>query len=320
MFSRGDAEALRAQLGPIDFRVPTPESALVSAYRTHYGLQFAETSADPGHHIGTFTSGDYKLVCQYFALPGESTRGCALLLHGYFDHTGLFGHLIRHCLSLGYSVVIFDLPGHGLSSGSPASIDSFQDYVAALSRCIALARDEVPGPLELIGQSTGGAVMLDSLLQQTPELTAVDHFILLCPLLYPVKWTTSRLLYYLMRVFTDASPRRFAANSHDQKFLAFLKNEDALQARQIPGLWVAAMIDYQRRFIKAAPTDKPLHIVQGTDDGTVDWQRNLAQIGKKFSGVTTHLVTDAKHHLVNESESYRGQVFSKITEILSQEG
>ncbi len=317
MFSRSDAEALRAQLGPLDFSSPATDSELVSAYRDHYGLRFPDLGIEIRHHLGSFSSGDYTLVCQYFALPGESSQGCVLLLHGYFDHTGLFGHLIHHCLTLGFSVVIFDLPGHGLSSGPPASIDSFQEYVAALSQCVTLTKNEIQIPFALIGQSTGAAVIVDSLLQQSSEFDDIDHFVLLCPLLFPVKWTSSRLLYYLVRLVADSTPRRFATNSHDKEFLAFLRNEDPLQSLQIPVPWVGAMIDYQHRFITADPVDTRVQIIQGTDDGTVDWQRNLTQMGKKFPNGTTHLVPGARHHLVNESEPYREQVFSKIAAILS---
>ncbi len=319
MFSRSDADALREQLGPIDFQQPTAESDLLSAYRNHYGLRFPGLNSEPEHHIGTFTSGDFTLLCQYFCLPSASSRGSVLLLHGYFDHAGLFKHLIHHCLTLGYSVVIFDLPGHGLSTGEPASIDSFQDYDRAFTQCLAIARNALSGPWAVIGQSTGGAIALDTLLHHAEELNEVDTVILLCPLLYPVNWNSSRLLYYLLRLFSKSSPRRFAANSHDEEFLRFLKNDDALQSLRLPGAWVGAMIDYQRRFARAETAHNELHIVQGTDDGTVDWQRNLAKIEKKFPKAVKHLIPDAKHHLVNESLPYRKLVFDKVGAILNSD-
>ena len=41
----------------------------------------------------------------------------------FFDHSGILKNLIKLCLDLDYTVVCFDLPGHGLSSGR-ASIDN----------------------------------------------------------------------------------------------------------------------------------------------------------------------------------------------------
>lgn len=76
------------------------------------------------------------------------------------------------------------------------------------------------------------------------------------------------------------------------------------------------MIDYQRRFAASAPVQTKINIIQGTNDGTVDWKRNLKQIQEKFPQSVTQLVEGAKHHLVNESVPYREQVFNKITEVL----
>ena len=115
MFSRTDAEALRKQLTPIDLHGPqTDQTAALNAYRRHYGIDADSLGCHHSHRIGTFPSGDYMLTVQHFQLP-EAGAGTAFLLHGYYDHAGLYGHLIRQCLALSYSVVIMDLPGHGLS-------------------------------------------------------------------------------------------------------------------------------------------------------------------------------------------------------------
>ena len=320
MFSRSDAQALRARLPEIAFtnaNADDADNALLQAYRAHYGLDFEDLKVPIEHCIGTFSSGDYTLVGQYFGLSKDHEKGCALLLHGYFDHAGLFSHLIRHCLEQGHSVLIFDFPGHGLSTGSEASIDSFLDYVDALQSYLRLARACGLQPRALIGQSTGAAIVMDSLLNRPAELTGIEKRILLCPLLFPVKWNSSSLLFYFLRLFTSSSPRRFAPNSHDEAFLNFLKTKDALQSSVLPVSWVAAMIDYQRRFAASAVMPVPIEIIQGTGDETVDWQRNLKLIGEKFPQATTQLIEGAKHHLVNESVPYREQVFEKIAQILN---
>lgn len=335
MFSPIDAEALRQSLSPIQFQESTPDSALLDQYRAHYGLKLDTLERPVDHRLGTLSvSGsvpdsvpgadavDFQLVCQYFALPQEQHKGTAFLLHGYFDHVGLFGHLIRHCLELGLSVVIFDQPGHGLSSGVPASIDSFARYVGGLDGCLQLAdAQQVPEPWYMIGQSTGGAVLMDALQQQSvPLLYRAQRFILLAPLLRPRHWPVTRLQFAVLRHFLSSSKRIFVDNSHDREFLEFLKNHDALQCRVIPIDWIQAMIDYQRRFDRSPIGSESLHVIQGTDDRTVDWQYNLAQIVRKFPESRTYMVADARHHLVNESEYYRERIFGLISEIIFPPG
>jgi lysophospholipase len=327
MFSPNDAEALRQSLSPIQFQESTPDSALLEQYRAHYGLKLDTVERPVDHRLGTFsvTGADdnvFQVVCQYFSLPQARHRGTAFLLHGYFDHVGLYGHLIRHCLELGLSVVIFDQPGHGLSSGVPASIDSFARYVSGLDTCLQLAdAQQLAKPWYMIGQSTGAAVLMDALQQQTvPLLYDARRFILLAPLLRPRHWPVTRLQFAVLRHFLSSTRRVFVDNSHDREFLEFLKNHDALQCQVIPIDWIQAMIDYQRRFYRAPIGRESLHVIQGTDDGTVDWQFNLDQIVAKFPESRTYMVAGARHHLVNESEYYRERIFGLISEMIFPPG
>lgn len=325
MFSRADADQLRLDLKPMQFQGESMSSPILERYRSHYGLNFSTPNLPVNYRIGTLhiASGrsgesvdtrqsELSLACQYFGMPDSFQRGTVFLLHGYFDHTGLFIRLIRHCLEMGLSVVIFDLPGHGLSDGEPASIDSFRRYVAALEECLRQAEaQQLPQPWYSIGQSTGAAVLMDAMLS---EELPFSRTILLAPLLRPLGWAQTRVLFALTRLFLKSTPRRFSDNSHDQEFLAFLRHSDVFQSQVIPRDWVNAMIDFQKRFARANPSNSCLHIIQGTGDGTVDWRYNLQKIQDKFPASKVFMVTGARHHLVNESDEYRERVFGLISE------
>ncbi|GJM12171.1 MAG: hypothetical protein DHS20C12_05740 [Pseudohongiella sp.] len=334
MFSKLDASQLLEQLESIEFlRADTEPQQSLSAeaqrqfadYTRYYGLNFSELDpklAGVRTSIGTFPSGSYQLVCQHFLPPSQAPRMTAFLLHGYFDHAGLYRHLIKHLLERNIAVVMFDLPGHGLSSGAVASISSFQEYVDALVNCLSRAREQqVTAPWVGIGQSTGGAIFMDGLIEnklqtgQFEELS-LQKFILLGPLLRPKYWSRSKILFSLSRFFLASTPRKFSKNSHDPEFLEFLESEDELQSRILPRDWVQAMIHYINRFEKAPQQQQPLQIIQGRGDGTVEWETNIPKILAKFTGSSVNWVDDAGHHLVNESAHYREQVFDYIDAIL----
>ena len=95
---------------------------------------------------------------------------------------------------------------------------------------------------------------------------------------------------------------------------------DALQSKSLPTAWVAAMADYQKRFLKAEPSSVPLQIIQGTADGTVDWQKNLPLIASKFPASESYLIEGARHHMVNESAKYREKIFAKLSELVFAKG
>lgn len=326
MFSRADAQALRESLGPFSPRSPLNQAggeqaqpAILQKYCDYYGLNLGGSKLPVIHHAGTLTSGASTLVAQYFAVPMDRQVGTAVILHGYFDHTGLYGHLIKNCLEQGLSVVSLDLPGHGLSTGKPASIASFALYGDALIALLERVEDQgVAHPWFAIGQSTGAAILMDSVLnQRLVEQFAFRCFILLAPLLKPYGWNKARILFHGTRLFLSSTPRRFSANSHDLEFLEFLRGQDALQCKRLPRDWVLAMLDYQVRFAHAEVGNVPMHIIQGTDDKTVDWQNNIEEITAKFPGSLSYLVADAKHHLVNESAEFRNKVFGLVNQIIA---
>jgi alpha-beta hydrolase superfamily lysophospholipase len=325
MFSRTDAENLRESLLPIDFKAANfqDSNGLLKAYNDHYGLNLTSHGLKVSHQIGSISSGQFKIVCHHFTIdqtksPSEKT-GTAFLVHGYFDHTGLYGKLIKHCLDSGYNVVTFDLPGHGLSSGPVASISSFHEYSQAYTDCLAMAKiQQLSRPWISIGQSTGAAVIVDALLYRNLATEfEIERYVLLCPLLRPHNWGWGRLMYAVSKWMPIVTRRTFSSNSHDREFLKFLKHDDALQSQLLSGEWVAAMIDYQRRFSQAVPITIPLGIVQGSGDRTVDWQYNLRHFLQKFPTSKSYLIADGRHHLVNESAEIRAQVFAAIDKILA---
>ena len=317
MFSRSDAIELRASAPPLDCAAAAPDSGPLRTYRDHYGLRFAPDSGPVHHSLGVFAGGGEQLAAQYFAPAApHPPRGTIFLLHGYLDHAGIYRHPLGWCLDQGYAAFIFDLPGHGLSSGAMAGVDNFARYCDALSQALALAAEQrLARPWFAIGQSTGGAILMDSILHhRLLETHALAGIALLAPLVRILRHHRGRLAYLLSGWFVDGTPRLYAASSHDRAFLDFLRNGDDLQSARIPRSWIGAMFDYGERFAAAAPNPAPLTVVQGTGDDTVDWKFNLPAIRGKFPAAKEVLVPGARHHLVNESREFRDPVFGALTE------
>lgn len=316
-----DPVAARAALPVLDWRAPAAPAGELLAYVRHYRL---DTLADPGvrHGMGRIEAAGYRIAVQCWR-HDDGARGTVLVLHGYYDHIGIFDHVIAHLLTLGFDVVAFDLPGHGLSSGAPAVIDDFATYQSVLHSVLAGLRESgLPSPRHVVAQSTGGAILMEYLLSQHRDGTGAGNLpfyraVLLAPLVRPVNWRTNRLLYHAMRPFRDAIPRKFAVNSHDAEFLRFLRDEDPLQARELSTRWVGAMKRWIPRMEAHATSDFPLTIVQGDEDGTVDWRHNLGVIRQKFPRADIHLIPGGRHQLANEAPPWRAQVLAVITQTLS---
>ncbi len=296
-------EQLRAALRPLTAG-EAPPATLLADYRAYYGLDF---SARPGleHHLGTVASGGFDLAVQYWIQPAASRN--LVMLHGYFDHVGLFGKLIGHALQRGCNVLAFDLPGHGLSSGEAAAIDEFDQYGDSIAAVLD-ARLLPALPAWVMAQSTGAAALVN-FARRYPWPFA--DTVLLAPLLRPRHWQRVRLAHALLHRLVPAVPRRFAVNSSDADFLAFLQR-DPLQPHRIPVCWVGAL----RRWLAALPLEDlgvgPALIVQGDADNTVDWRYNLPQMGRLFPGCRIELVPGAGHHLANESAPLRARYLAEV--------
>lgn len=287
--------------------------ALLDEFCRYYGIDFAERNARLEYVAGKVGSGEFDLAVHYWSRPGATSN--LLLLHGYLDHTGLFGKLIGWALAHGCNVLAFDLPGHGLSSGEPAVIDDFADYSRAIAEVLDAA-SLPPLPLWVMAQSTGGTALVDYAGKRDWPFAAT---VLLAPLVRPVGWRGIRVGYALLRHFTDSVPRQFAVNSSDRAFLEFLR-ADPLQSHRISLRWVGAL----RRWLRDLEQDDlgvgPALVIQGEADGTVDWRYNMGVIGKLFPDSRLRILPGAGHQLANEAEEFRNAYLGEVISWLAGRG
>lgn len=282
-------------------------------YAEFYGIDFAKDFAGLRHYLGYFESAGERIAVQVFALP-EASR-TAYLYHGFYDHVGLYNNAIAYCLRHGCSVVAYDLPGHGLSSGPRASIESFQMYLQVLRDAfVAVAAFGLPESRLALAQSTGCAILMSHLLDGGEA--DFDKSVLMAPLVRPVDWWWGRPAHAVLKYFIPSLPRKFADNSDDQLFLEFLREKDPLQPRTLPLSWVGALKKWLPWFLGLPASESQILVVQGDADDTVDWRFNLPVIRKKFPQLKEHHLSGARHHLVKEGESYRRQLWQACDDFL----
>ena len=306
-------DSLRASLQPLAAGQPLSSEAL--AYQRFYGLDFPHRTPAPKRQLGCFSAGGYQLVSQVW-WPDSPPVATLFVIHGFYDHMGLYRHVIEWGLNRGFVVIACDLPGHGLSSGERASIDDFAQYQAVLQGLFIEAQSlQLPQPWHLCGQSTGGAIVLDHLLRYGEQSPAQGKAILLSPLVRPKDWGWSKLSYYLLRPFVKGIARRFSENSNDPAFLPFLQ-ADPLQPLRLPTAWVGALARWIPRIENASPSARQPLVVQGQADKTVDWQHNLEVLKTRFNQPRVLLLPEARHHLANETAAIREQYFGFLDQYL----
>lgn len=311
--------ALQQVIPELNIKNNSVYPAAIKEYFEFYNIDFENHIAGVQHHFGYITCEPYRIACHFYAFndkPLAANKKTLLIVHGYYDHSGLYGHAIANALRLGYQVIVFDLPGHGLSSGERAGIQRFVEYQDVVKKIIEVFTQENCKLSAMLGQSTGGAIVMQYLLEHPANTLKA---VLLAPLVRPCRWGMSKISYSLAHKFIKTVPRSFANNSQDQQFLAFVKNRDPLQTKRTALTWVAALIEWQQEFKYFKANKSKVYIVQGRADKTVDWQYNIPAIVKKLPAANVQYVDDAGHQLVNESEPLRQQIFIGINQFLQQE-
>jgi lysophospholipase len=302
---------LRQHLPPFNGCVQS--SPELQSFCHFYGLEFATQLPNVEHAVGHVQSGNYILAVHHWRHPDATAN--LLLLHGYFDHTGVFSRLIEWGLLHRYNVLIFDLPGHGLSSGEPAVIDDFSDYSRAIDDVLGAV--SLPSlPLWVMAQSTGCAALVDYASKYPWPFAAS---VLLAPLIRPVRWKRVRAACLLLHNIVDSLPRKFSPNSSDLQFQRFLIG-DPLQSQRISLRWVSALQRWLSQLRYRDLGVGPALIIQGEDDATVDWRYNVGVIRQLFPASEVVYLSGAGHQLANEMEKIRSDYLLHVEAWLAEVG
>ena len=88
----------------------------------------------------------------------DGARGTIVIVHGLGEHVGRYAHVAASLNGHGWSVVGYDQRGHGRSPGPRGRLARDVDLLADLAAVVDIVRDEVEGPLVLLGHSLGGLV------------------------------------------------------------------------------------------------------------------------------------------------------------------
>lgn len=309
--SQEQIKQLKREIAPLNLHQDPVHTSSTLAYFQYYGIHFEGVR----HYWGYFESGKNLIAAHLFLT--EASRGTVFLLHGYFDHVGTFKNLIHWCLDRRFAVAVYDLPGHGLSTGERSSISDFKDYVSVLDDFIQFCRPRMPQPYHLISHSTGGAIAYEYLHDSRNRNPVFQKVIFLAPLVRHAFWKSSQLSYALAKPFVKDLPRKFYKNSSDPVYLERVKN-DPLQGNRIPIEWLDALYSWNQRVLHYEILSTSLMVIQGTRDRVVDWQYNIEFLQQKFKTIQIKWIQDARHQLLNEIPSVQSEVLNSIAVFLEK--
>ena len=121
----------------------------------------------------TFTTADNFTVFEQ-TWKADTPRGIVLITHGIAEHSGRYDHVAQSLVAGGFSVIGFDLRGHGKSSGRRNYVNSFQEYLNDLQDVLTRAKKTYPDlPLFLFGHSMGGGIVALYTIERKPDVSGI---------------------------------------------------------------------------------------------------------------------------------------------------
>jgi alpha-beta hydrolase superfamily lysophospholipase len=302
-------QQLEKDIQPLEPGVPYHPTESIQEYFDYYDLNVPDTD----HYFGTLESEGAVLVVHIFS--PQHPCGSLFLLHGYFDHTGTLSKLIKEGVRQGYAIVVWDLPGHGLSSGIRTDTGEFSRCAKQFSDIIEKASAVVPQPFDLIAHSTGCSIALDYLYSH-PEYP-FQRTVFLAPLIRHTHWGWAKFGYALAKPFTNTIRRRDKKNSSDEAYLAFVK-QDPLHSSTLSFEYLHHLYAWEKTTRNYPEWAGSICIIQGGKDDIVDSDYNRDFLRSKMQHLEIHRIPEAGHQLANESELIRQQVFQLVFETINQ--
>lgn len=254
-------------------------------------------------------AGDLPLHWTFWEAETEE-RACLLIVHGLGEHSGRYASFAGFLRQNAFSVLAFDLRGHGRSGGRRGDVDAFPRFVEDVVVMEGVMDGLTGAPSFLLGHSLGGLVALARLEVESGPYAGV---VLSAP------WLATPLPLWLRRVARTLSwivpglqlpaslgPERLTA---DPEIMRELKEDPLVHTRITTRLFrEAERVQERIRTRSFLPTPPLLFLLPG-EDRVVDGETTAAFAGRiRGTDITVEDLPGRRHEPLNDlgrSEVYR---------------
>ena len=267
----------------------------------------------------TFEGADGQRLFEQHWLPEGDPRSAIVLVHGYAEHSGRYGHVAQRLTGAGHAIYALDLRGHGRSGGRRAYVRSLDEYLVDLRPFVARVREREPTvPLYLLGHSMGGTIVALSLLRDRPEL----HGAILSAAGLKLRGGIARVLQQAAVLVGRLAARLPLARlnsgdvSRDGATVAAYDGDPLVYRGRMRAGMAAALIRAVRSVeAQMESIDVPLLLLHGTDDALTEPEGSRELYRRARSEDKTLKLYDGLYHeVLNEPE--REQVIADVVQWL----
>ncbi|MDG5787760.1 alpha/beta hydrolase [Evansella sp. AB-P1] len=211
----------------------------------------------------------------------EEPKGVFVIIHGAGEYHVRYEWVVNQLHSLGYHVIIGDLPGQGKTEGPRGHVNSFNDYKEVLEKWLSEGK-KYNLPVVLLGHSMGGLISIYTL-QSLKEVELPDVVILSSPCLgltnppKKSKKIAARVLNVVHPSFRFPSGLAPGSGTRDERMRQRDLN-DSLLIKRVSVRWYSELekaMDISHRQVDSFP-NVPLLVMQGGNDLIVDKEKVIS--------------------------------------------
>jgi len=238
--------------------------------------------------------------------PKNQTKAVVCLVHGMGEHSGRYSHVADQITQAGYSLIAFDLRGHGQSEGPRGHTPSYEALLQDISSLLEVANKKFPQlPSFLYGHSLGGNLVLNYVLRRQSHLKGViatDPWFRLAFEPPRFKIILAQITNYIWPSFSQKNGLDTKVLSRDPEVVRTYENDqlvhDHISARMFIGVYQAG----QWALEHASEFSLPILLMHGGDDKIISIKASHEFANKKTKDCTLKIWDGLYHEIHNEPE------------------
>jgi len=253
-----------------------------------------------------------NLKISIFSNQLKSEKGLVLITHGMGEHANRYGHMANFFSKEGFTVIAFDIRGHGYSQGKRGHTPSYGHLMDDMERVYLKIKADYPSlPIFLFGHSMGGNLVLNFLLRKPNELKGA---MVTGPYLRlgfePPKWKIilAKLSANIWPSLSQPTELELDALSRNQEVIRKYEDDELVHDRITSAFFVNVHFAGQYAIDHAGEINIPLLIMHGSDDRLTSPEGSKAFATNAKENVKLKLWNGLYHELHNEPE--QEEVFS----------
>jgi len=247
-------------------------------------------------------------------------RAVICLIHGMGEHSGRYTHVADQLTQAGYSLIVFDLRGHGQSQGPRGHTPSYEALLNDINSLLNEADKNFPElPRFLYGHSLGGNLVLNYVLRCQAQLKGVivtDPWLRLAFEPPTFKIIFAQITNHIWPAFSQKSGLDTKSLSHDPKVVHTYENDplvhDHISARMFIGIYQSG----QWALEHASEFSLPLLLMHGGDDKIISVEAS-SEFADKINENCTFKIWDGLYHEIH-NEPEKEEVFKFLIDWLNE--